>query len=262
MEDEPNTSTAVADATDEPATSQASQGAESPPADRDLGVVLEELDRILQANPDAKKDLRAHRTLMGIAGSMAQTIAQNMKREDDTKAQREAMANLEQQMIHDAETDPEAFAEKWLKGQQAARTRRELDQMRDSVEAELGENIGKAVTSLPEFKELSPEEVQRIAAEVAGKPKSEVLAAYARATVEAVAGKRAAKEVAKWRESELEKEVQARLKEANAKRLKKEQAPSIKGGTAAPVSTEPPYDPKPGSDWNKWYQRKYRVGPL
>lgn len=236
---------------------------------RDLSAVLEELDLLLQANPDAKKELRAHRTLMGIAGDMAHTIAQNMKREDDTKAQREAMDRLEAQMIEDAKSNPEQFAQKWLSGHEAEKTRQQLDDMRQSVENELGERIGTAVSSLPEFKELSPEEVAALASDLAGRPKAEILAAYTRAAVDAVARKRAGKEAArleaeqaKWRETELKKEVQAALKEENAKRLRREGAPSMAAGAAAPTNTEPPFDPKPGSAWQKWYESRFRVKTL
>lgn len=260
-------STATLDA-EAPPTSQEPETPDA--ASRDLETVLGELDLLLQANPDARKELKAHRTLMGIAGDMAHTIAQNMKREDDTKSQREAMERLEAQMIEDAKSNPEQFAEKWLAGNQAAKTRKQLDEMRDSVEAELGETIGKAVTSLPEFKELSAEEVASLAADLAGKSKGEILAAYTRAAVDAVAKKRVAKEAlrlseeqTKWKESELQKEVAARLKEENAKRLKREQAPSIAAGsTGAPMNTEPPFDPAPGSAWNRWYETKNRVRPL
>lgn len=266
MTPEQQSSTAVADA----ATGPTSQATETPDAPgRDLGVVLEELDLLLQANPDARKELKAHRTLMGIAGDMAHTIAQNMKREDDTKAQREAMARLEAQMTDEAKANPEQFAQKWLAGRQAEKTRAELDEMRSSVEAELGETIGAAVSSLPEFKQLSREEVAALAADLAGKPKHEIMAAYTKAAVNAVAGKRLANEVlrleaeqAKWRETELKKELAAALQEANAKRLKRDQAPSLAAGAAAPSSTEPPFDPKPGSAWNRWYEMKNRVRPL
>lgn len=265
-------STATLDAEAQPTSQDPSQTErpETPDApSRDLSTVLEELDLLLQANPDARKELRAHRMLMGIAGDMAHTIAQNMKREDDTKAQREAMARLEAQMIEDAKSDPEQFAQKWLAGHQAEKTRQQLDEMRESVETELGETIGAAVSSLPEFKELTPDEVAALAADLAGKSKREILAAYTKAAVDAVARKRLAKEAerlaaeqAKWRETELKKEVAAALKEENAKRLKKEQAPSIAAGTSGQASTEPPYDPKPGSAWNAWYQQKFRVRPL
>lgn len=210
------------------------------------------LDAFL-TDPDAKSKILAHKTIAGHIGGSAQQIAQRLVEQQQKDADEKASQKQLKQMMKEAEDNPQAFAEKWLKGIKADKSAKEVAELRSTVEEEFGKRIGTAVAAIPEFSELSSEEVTSIAASMAGRPKEEVLGAYTRAVVDKIADKRAAKLLASWKERDLDTEAKARVKEQNARRLASQKGPGISPPSRGARGSD---EPKYGSpEWDQWYER-------
>lgn len=245
--------------TKEPEAAKQETASSPPPATDDFDALLERFTPFLE-DPEKRKRLRSHPTIAGIAGDIAQTIAANMRREDTERTQRETTERIEQELMQLAEQDPLAFAEKYRTDKTAAKTQREIADLRESIKREHGERLGKAITGIPEFKELTREDVGRLGAAMTGKTDEEVIEAYTVAALDILAEKRVAKRIAAAIAEAVPKEVAAQLKERNAARLKTEKGPDMRRASSAAASNEPPYDPAVGSDWNKWYENQFKVG--
>lgn len=238
----------------EPNTAQGAPtaGDSQPPAlpDLDRATLLALLDRNAE-DPDFRKELRSRRAVAGIAGE----IAQGLRKEDETRAQREAAEAREQELLRMAAEDPVGFAQKFQVDYEAQRTQKEAAEMRTNLRKEFGERIGNAIWSIPEAKELTQDEMAQITASLANLPEDEVLGAFTSASVKALSHRLALKLHAEWKAKDLAKELAAAKKADNAARLKSQTAPSMarSGGGAV----EPKFDPTPGSAWNKWYDKTF-----
>lgn len=210
------------------------------------------------ADPANKQRLLSDPNIAGIVGAQAQSHAQRLVAERDAKAEKESTEQKLKKMIKDAKEEakehPDGFAARWVKGMERDQKDDATNEVRASVRAEFGETLGKAIGAIPEFKELSAEEVAALANVMVGKPPDQVIAVYTAAVLDKLAEKRAAKLHGTWKERDLDAEAKARIKEANAKRVATTPGPSLRAPTSGNARTEP----RPGTpEWDAWYERTY-----
>jgi hypothetical protein len=206
---------------------------------------------ILDSIPD--NVLRSHRRINGYAGEIAQRERHNIEAESRTKADREA----EERLIREAEENPFEFTQKWLKGKAAERAQLEIDQVKKGAQAALFERVANSYAALPEWRNLTPDEFARVQRAVAGKSDEELVAAFNVAALDVLADRRANTRAEQHYSDRLEAEVQARLTEAQAARLRGERAPDM----SAPVSAVGNFDPRNLSpeEFDRWYKQTFGV---
>lgn len=218
MPDEPSTS---ATAQEQPATSSEAAETSEPAAP------AVDYNALLDSVPDDV--LRKHSRFNGYAGRMAQQMAEREReRISQEEYQRAERAKLEE-LEREAEENPFAFSQKWLKGRAEERAKIELAGLRKKTQEDLFAKIGQAYGALPEWQQLSDDEMARVSQAVVGVPEDELVARFNAAALDVVATRRAA---ARSRE-QIEAEVQARLQQMNADRLRSETAPDMSSPTSA-----------------------------
>lgn len=210
------------------------------------------------ADPANKQRLLTHPDIAGVVGAQAQTLARNQLAAKEAKAQKESEQDKLERMIKDAEKEaaqnPDGFSARWLKGMKRERKDEAANEVRASVRVEFGETLGKAIGAIPEFRELSPQEVAALAQVMVGKPPDQVIAVYTAAVLDKLAEKRAQKMHGTWKEKDLDTEAKARVKEANARRVATQPSPGLRAPSAGNTRVEP----KMGTpEWDRWYETAY-----
>jgi hypothetical protein len=212
---------------------------------------LEELEKA------DSRELRKHPKIAGIIGSELQRAIQaereRIKIDEGEKAARDA----EQKLRELAQSDPVTFADRWLSDAQKADVQRQLDDLHRKTRSDLATRIGAAFREIPEWKELTPEDMESLAKEVMGKSDDEALPVFSRAATKAVAKRMADKIVAEFKEKELAKEREAIRQEEAAKLLKNSDAPDGKPpkGTPSGLNINAMSDAEFDAYWKKKYGR-------
>jgi len=204
----------------------------------------------------AAEELRKHPKVAGIVGDMVDKAIRNWERtqhERITAAQRQ---QAERELEEMAQSDPLGFSRRFLSDKEQDRLQRQFQTLRESTREEFARYVGAAYRGVPEWAELTPADYESLARAVAGKGDDEVIAAYNARALEIIADKRAEKRASerhqKWRSSELETEVEARIKERQAQALQRQRAPSV----ARPAGPGAPFDPTKLDDkaFREWYE--------
>lgn len=249
--------------TESQATDQATDAATQPTEESAKPAV--NWDDFLSAEdlPDDVLDrLTKHPKVSGVIGKHAQRQAQQhaetFRQQYEREKAEEAARAAEQELLQQAESDPIAFANRFLKEKDAERVKRELAELHTNARKELSAQAVKALSQLPEWGDMTPEEYQRVLHErVANKPDDEALGAFVTAYSEWLADKRATRRLEAWKREELEKEREAIRKEELSKLRDGESAPDLARARRFPASDEPDYKANPQA-WNDWYERKHR----
>jgi hypothetical protein len=180
------------------------------------------------------KELRRHPRIAGIIGSEIQTAIEraNQKRDEDDAQKNAELAHAQAREL--AQTDVVTFAEKWLSEDEQKEVRKRLDSVESTTREKFAKNIGRGYNSLPEWAELTPDEIGQITSKVQGLPEDDVLPTFNATALDVVARKRAAKMLSEWQQKELPKEREAIRKEEAARLLQGQSAPDLGRGSSGP----------------------------
>lgn len=197
------------------------------------------------------EEIRRHPRFQGILDSTLEQERARIREQIAAQQAEESRQKAEQELLRLANDDPYEFSRRYLSEAEQKRLAKNLDDLRRSTRTEYAQKLGQAYSSLPEWREFSPEEQAKIAQQLAGKSDDEVLGAFATAAVDVLAERRAQKRLADWREKELVKEREAIRQEEAAKKLQGSPRPDLSRGTQGGK-----FDPSQLSDaeFNKWYQ--------
>jgi hypothetical protein len=210
---------------------------------------LEELDKV-----DAK-ELRKNPKIAGIVGGEVQRAIQaerqRIQQEEGEKAARAA----EQKLRDLAQSDPVQFAEQWLTEAQKTDVQRQLDNLHKTTRSDLAQKIGAAYRDIPEWKELTPDDFDKLARAVMGRPDDEALSIFSREATDLVAERRAERKVKERWEKEIAKEREAIRQEEAAKLLKNSEAPDGKPPKGAPANTN--IRGMTDEQFTKWWNERY-----
>lgn len=183
------------------------------------------------------KELRKHPKLAGILGSETQTAIQR-ERERIQHEEGEKAARAAEQRLRDlAQRDPVQFAEQWLTDQQRTDVQRQLNEMGAKARSDLAKRIGQAAAALPEWKELTQEDHEKLARALAGKGEDEVIPVFFSTVADLVTDRRAERRKEDWKAKELAKEREAIRQEERANAFKASDAPDGKAPKGTPAGT-------------------------
>lgn len=201
-------------ATEPTATPEATPAAETP----SWQTELEKADA---------KDLRKNPKIAGIIGAeMQKAIAAERQRIQEEEGQRAAQA-AEQKLRQLAQEDPVSFSEQWLSEAQKRDMQDQLEGLRGRTRHEFAQNVGKAVTTLPEWAELTEADHETLAKAVSGVAEDEVIPRFMKQATELVAKRMAQKQFDAWKAKELGKEREALRQEEAASLLHNSEAPDL-----------------------------------
>jgi hypothetical protein len=192
----------------------------------------------------------------GIVGDLLSKEKTRWQAEQEQAIGRTKAEEAETRLRQLAEDDPVEFSRQYLTQAQQAKLQRDLAGLKGQTRQEMATQIRIAVEGLPEFKELSQEDVLDIARATAGKSDEQVLGAFSLALVEKVSGKRAARQFQERWDKELGKEREAIRAEEAAKLLKRERAPDMTRPSGEPVKTDISKIPS-DEEFNKRYDEEF-----
>jgi hypothetical protein len=236
----PATAPAPETTTEQSAAAQQAPEAVAAPESVDLSA----LDRV---DPQA---LRTHPRVAGILGDMLHREKSRWEQGQKAEAERIARERAEQELLDLARTDPYEFSQKYLQKTEAERLQAQIAQTRSQAQQALVADLGKALgTSV----QLTPAEVERLSAALAGKGDHEVVPAFA----DAIADIKAERKLAERVQKELAKEREAWAQQEASKALARGQRPDLGKPAGAPARIDP--IKLPDTEFNEWYERTYKV---
>jgi len=219
-----------------------------------LEEVMKHLDyHLRQEDPAAREALRKHDVVAGIAGEIGDRLSQTRVAVQRQEAAAAAAASKEQELMQEARDNPDAFAERFLVEQGAAIAQRDIASLRFTERKALADQIGRATADLPEWKELTPDDMAQLAQAVTGVPDNQVIAAYQRAVVDVVAKKRAQKQSEAVVGERVRAEREAWETERAATQVRTGPAPTLRRGEGV-ASNEAPDSRTDPQAYNLWYE--------
>lgn len=186
------------------------------------------------------KTLRSHPKIAGMIGSERQRAIQEWQARQQTEEQARVRAQTEEEMLKFGEENADYLRQNYPKayehitGLQAQRAQREVQEAHQRAITAVAESLGRSLNDLPEWTERTDEDVQKLAAALAGKSTDEVIPAFNRFVVDYLADKRESKRRTKWQQDTLAKEREAIRQEEAAKLLKGSDAPDALKPKGAP----------------------------
>lgn len=213
--------------------------------------ILEQID---------SKDLRSHPRIAGIVGDeLDKAIKRERQRileEEGSKAAREA----EERLRKLAESDPATFAEHWLSESQKRDIERQLSEVKTKAKNDIATTIGKAYQDLPEWKDLTQEDHEKLARSVIGKADDEVIPTFNQTALSIIAERRAQRLFTEWKDKELPNLKEAIRQEEAAKLLTKTEAPDGAAPKGPPAKVNLQQLVKEGgwAAFDKWYNENVK----
>lgn len=197
-----------------------------------------------------REALRTHPVISGLAGD----IAKNLRAVDERRSAAEAQAFAEKQLLVLAETDPDAFAERFRTEKQAEQARREIEGLHLEARKEAAAQVGSAVHLLPKDEQPTPAEFAEIAQAVAHLPENEIIPKYTSLIWDKVGEKRAEKNRSAIRNEERE----AARTEAAGQRIRTAAAPDLREGATQSLREGEPDWRRDPAGWTRWRDEQRR----
>ena len=217
------------------------------------------------------EEFRRHPKVAGIVGSMVDQAVRNAKTQWERDAQSRMSAESEkrvrEQMRARAKEDPYAFASEWLTHDESNEARQALDEAQQRIRSEASTEqahrfafaIRNAMGAIPEWREMDARDFEDLARTVGdGDDPELIFSRYLPAAIDKVTARRLEKVYADRHAKDLEREVEAAIKEREANRRRREPRPDLR-----PAKTEPDqFDPNSMTDeeFTAWYSSP--DGPL
>ena len=215
------------------------------------------LDHYLRESPEVREELRSHEVVAGIAGEIGQRLAKTQLQQQRTEPAEKASDDALQAQLKLAEEDADAFAAQFTSETRAKIARQELQQIASKERKTLTEHIGRAMNDLPEWRELTRDDMAELAQAVSGVPDDQIFGAWIAKGTELVARKRAGKETEARLTERLKSEREAWDTEQAATKVKATPAPNLRSGNAAGTDSGEPPVGTPA--WDEWYETRHRL---
>jgi hypothetical protein len=225
---------------------------ERPPFDE----VMAHLDAHLREHPELRDTLRSNDIVAGIAGQIAQGIAQREQQLREVETREEAANRALSEQLDLAENDPEKFAEQFRTETRARIAHEELKQLAANERKTLATQLGRAFDDLPDGK-MTPSQVAQLAQALNGVPDDQIFATYVRVRGDMVAQQRADALTEARLADRLKAEREAWEAEAAAKRAKGTPAPDLRSGSAASKDSDEPDFRVDQKAWDAWYNERH-----
>lgn len=230
--------------------------AETPPAAAEAAPDWTKLIEGIDA-----KELRRHPKVAGLIGSEvenARRSVQQRQSEEQAKRARELVEDeFERLALENSDTLKERYPRLagWIQEQSKARQEREVAEKLQEVRAEMAGIVGRSFHTLPDWSELTPNDLETLAKAVSGKQDDEVIGAYNAAALSLLAERRSKKHFEEWKTKQLETERKALRKEIAAEFMAKSESPDSTKAKRVP----PPLDIKRMSkeDFDKLYDSTF-----
>lgn len=238
-----------------PAEGEAPPAPELPELDR--ATILALLDKHGE-DPDFRKDLRQRRWLGGMAGE----IAAQQRVQEQQEAAANAIAAEKQRLKDLYENDRVAFADEIKTKLDVEEERREKAGLRDMTRREFAAKVGDALRDLPEFGELTAQDVEALSKSLAGVPEDDVVAVFTKKATDIVANKRAQK-ISEANKSEwLAAERKVWDAEQAQKRAQERRSPSIRQPSQGNATDDGEPADYLSPAWDAWYTQQRKTGRL
>jgi hypothetical protein len=203
----------------------------------------------------SSEELRRHPRIAGIAGELAQRREAEIRRQiEQEQAEKAAQAERER-LRRLRRDDPVAYAEEMESRDELEAAQRNLHRLRGETQQQFLKRITDGLKSLPEWGEMSQDDLAALATALVGKSDDEVLAVFTSKANDLLADKRAMKRFNEWRQKELAKEREAIRTEEAAKLLKGDARPDMMRPKGYP-SKFSPADIKDDKQFDEWYERE------
>lgn len=228
----------------------------SSPAGQDTPAAAERPDyaALLQQIPDDY--LAQDRRVNSRVGNIAQRLAAQDSERREREAQEHAKAEAEARLHKLAEENPFEFSQVYLKEHAASQAHREIEKLRSAEQDSLMNAVGQAYGALPEWREImsDPDSAQRLAEAVAGRQGGDIVASFNAVALDLVAERRAQHAP---NNEKINAEVEARVQERLAARLRGEAVPQMSAARTMSNSIDPRSMSE--ADFNRWYKQTFGV---
>ena len=235
----------------QPATTPEQQAPERPSFDEVMG----HFDAYLREDPELRDKLRSHDIVAGIAGDIAEKLAAQSLDIERQQAAEEGRKQAEANLRKLAKEDPEAFTEQWLADQDSRVAKTDIQRLRFEERKALSSALGRAVADLPEWKEVSTQELADLAKSMTGIPDDQTIPVWQKAVTDLIARKRGSKLAASEVEERVKAEREVWEAEHAAERVRGSPAPNLRSGE--PASGEMPDWRADPAAFNRAYEEKY-----
>jgi hypothetical protein len=198
------------------------------------------------------EDLRRHPRIAGIAGELAQRReAEIRQRIEQDQAEKAAQAERDRLKKLRRE-DPVAYAQEMDAREELEESNLKLAKLKGETQQQFLSRIRAGFEVMPEWKEITQDDLAAIATALAGKGDDEVLGVFTGKVNEILAEKRAIRRFNDWKTKELAKEREAIRTEVSAQLLKGDTQPDLTKPRAHPDGFDPTR--LPDDKYNEWYE--------
>lgn len=172
--------------------------------------------------------LQSDRRLQSRIGNLGQRFAEQARQQIESEARQRESEAAEARMHRLAEEDPFQFSAQYLKQHAETQAHRQIEGLRRSEQETLMHAVGAAYGQLPEWPEImaDPANAQRLAQAVAGRTSPADMVASFNATALDIVAERRAQHLP-GNKDRLDAEVEARVQERLAARLRGETVPEM-----------------------------------
>lgn len=238
----------------EPRAPQPAPSTEKPPAKpaaaKGPAPVADEVD-IDALLSRAGDKLWEHPTVQGKVGTLAERQAarererwQAEQAEKERKDERERIRQMRR-------SDPVGYAELMEAKDAEEEARKERDRLRTDTRGEFARMVGASFHALPEWKELSKDDLNALAKMVSEKDDDSAIATFNQAALDLIARRRAERVYQERYRKDLVEERKAWQREYESGRLKGEPAPDLRRASG-PVRFNP--DAMSDKEFDQWYE--------
>lgn len=197
-------------------------------------------------------DLRRHPRIAGIAGELAQRREADIRRQIEQE-QTERATQAERDRLKRLRTeDPVAYAQEMDAREELEESNQKLAKLKGETQQQFLGRIKAGFEVMPEWKEITQDDLAAIATALAGKGDDEVLGVFTGKVNEILAEKRAIRRFNDWKTKELAKEREAIRTEVSAQLLKGDTQPDLTKPRAHPDGFDPTR--LPDDKYNEWYE--------
>ena len=202
------------------------------------------------------EELRRHPKFAGVLGQMVDGAMRRWQADQEGHVSRQAAENAERELTELAQSDPDAFAARFLTDKQREKALGQIETIRREEAKAMARRVGQAYAAIPGWDRLTAADHEVLARAIMGKPDDEVVAAY-NATALALLTKyrvedEASNRMDTWTKTKLEHERKAIREEEAAKLLKAEPRPDIRGAMRGPAVVD--FNRMSDADYDKWYE--------
>ncbi len=200
-------------------------------------------------------ELVRHPRVAGILGDRVQRKLVEQQQQIEARQVETAAAAERERLKRLRREDPVAYAEVMDTVEAQQEREREMAGLHAKTRDEFARNIGRAATSLPEWSELTADDLGEIASSLAGKSDEEALGVYTQAVIKKLASRMVAKQLQTEVDKRLTQEKKAWRTEWEADRLSGEPKPDLTKPRGRPSKGVDLASIEDDREFNKQYEK-------